>query len=154
MAATAGKRVGTNLTEGVIWKVLLTFALPIILTNVIQQLYSMVDLMIIGKFVGSTGTVGVSVGGELSDFLLPVSTAFSGAGQIYISQLAGAKDTRRIKETVGTLIGFMFLLSFGLMALAILFHKRLLFWLTHSVSFPVLQDLMILCLPFILRSAI
>lgn len=58
-------KVGINLTEGKILKTLLIFAIPIILTNLIQQFYSMVDLMIIGKYMGSEGTVGVSTGGEL-----------------------------------------------------------------------------------------
>ena len=72
MEAVKKKGVGTDLTEGVIWKVLLTFAVPIILTNVIQQLYSMVDLIVAGKYIGAAGTIGVSTGGELSDFLTPV----------------------------------------------------------------------------------
>ena len=121
MAATAGKRVGTNLTEGVIWKVLLTFALPIILTNVIQQLYSMVDLMIAGKFVGGAGTIGVSTGGELSDFMTPVAMALASAGQIYIAQLVGAKKMQEVKDTIGTLLTLSFLVSFVLMIAAIVF---------------------------------
>lgn len=121
MTATATKRVGTNLTEGVIWKVLLNFALPIILTNVIQQLYSMVDLMIAGKFIGGAGTIGVSTGGELSDFMTPVAMALSSAGQIYIAQLVGARKTREVKDTIGTLLTLSFLASFVLMIAAILF---------------------------------
>lgn len=121
MTATATKRVGTNLTEGVIWKVLLNFALPIILTNVIQQLYSMVDLMIAGKFIGGAGTIGVSTGGELSDFMTPVAMALSSAGQIYIAQLVGARKTREVKDTIGTLLTLSFLVSFVLMIAAILF---------------------------------
>ena len=118
MAAT-GKRVGKNLTEGVIWKVLLTFALPIILTNVIQQAYSMVDLIIAGKFVGPEGTIGVSVGGEPSDVLTPVATALASAGQIFIAQLVGAKKSKEIKETIGTLLGLCFLVSVVVMVGAI-----------------------------------
>lgn len=121
MTATATKRVGTNLTEGVIWKVLLTFALPIILTNVIQQFYSMVDLMIAGKFVGGAGTIGVSTGGELSDFMTPVAMALASAGQIYIAQLVGAKKMNEVKATIGTLLSLSFIVSFVLMAGAIFF---------------------------------
>lgn len=51
------KGVGTNLTEGNIFKALVIFAIPIVLANLVQQLYSMVDLIIIGKFVGNIGTV-------------------------------------------------------------------------------------------------
>lgn len=73
-------KVGINLTEGKILKTLLIFAIPIILTNLIQQFYSMVDLMIIGKYMGSEGTVGVSTGGELADMLMPIANAFAMAG--------------------------------------------------------------------------
>ena len=117
----AAKRVGTNLTQGVIWKVLLTFAVPIILTNMIQQLYSMVDLMIAGKFVGGAGTIGVSTGGELSDFMTPVAMSLASAGQIYIAQLVGAGKMREVKKTIGTLLSLSFLVSLVLMAGAIVF---------------------------------
>ena len=117
----ASKRVGTNLTEGVIWKVLLAFALPIILTNVIQQLYSMVDLMIAGKYVGDAGTIGVSTGGELADFMTPIAMALASAGQIDIAQLVGAKKLQEVKDTIGTLLTLSFGLSIVLMAAAIIF---------------------------------
>lgn len=109
------------MTEGVIWKVLLTFAAPIILTNVIQQLYSMVDLMIAGKFVGGAGTIGVSTGGELSDFMTPVAMALASAGQIYIAQLVGARKMQEVKKTIGTLLSLSFLVSFVLMFGAVFF---------------------------------
>lgn len=119
MTQTASKRVGTNLTEGMIWKVLLKFAAPIILTNVIQQFYSMVDLMIAGKYVGGAGTIGVSTGGELSDFMTPVAMALASAGQIYIAQLVGAKKMKEVKATIGTLLTISFLISAVLMLAAI-----------------------------------
>ena len=114
------KRVGKNLTEGTIWKILITFALPIILTSIIQQLYSMVDLMVAGKYVGRAGTIGVSTGGELADFITPVAMALSTAGQIYIAQLVGAKQDNEVRETIGTLLGLSFLVSLVLAGAAIL----------------------------------
>ena len=81
MAALTKKSVGRDLTEGPILSSLMLFAMPIVVTNLIQQLYSMVDLMIIGQFVGNIGTVGVNTGGEIADFLTPVATAFASAGQ-------------------------------------------------------------------------
>ena len=121
MEAARKKSVGTNLTEGTIWKVLLAFAVPIILTNVIQQLYSMVDLIIAGKYIGAAGTIGVSTGGELSDFLTPVATALGSAGQIYIAQLVGAKKSKEVKDTVGTLISICLIFSVAMSCVAILF---------------------------------
>ena len=124
--AANSRRVGTNLTEGPILQTLLKFAVPIILANLIQQLYSMVDLIVIGRFVGSIGTVGVNTGGEIIDMVTPVAMGFSSAGQIYIAQLAGAGDDARVKKTVGTLLTFMFSLSFILGSVLIIFSDAFL----------------------------
>ena len=128
MAESAAKRssVGKDLTSGPIFKLLLMFAVPMVLANLLQQLYSMVDLMVIGKYVGSTGTVGVSTGGEVADLVAPMAMGFSATGQIYIAQLWGAKDERHIKSTVGTLLTFMMLLSALLGLIAICFSGPIL----------------------------
>lgn len=119
-------RVGTNLAEGPILSTLLTFAGPIVLANLVQQLYSMVDLAVIGQFAGNAGTSGVSVGSEVADLIMPLAMGFSSAGQIFIAQLIGAKDERRMKETVGTLISFMLLISVVLSVGTILFVDPIL----------------------------
>lgn len=126
MEAAVGKRIGLDLTEGPIMKMLLLFAVPIIMTNIIQQLYGMVDLIVIGHFVGSVGTVSVSTGGEMSDLVTPIATGFSTAGQIYIAQLVGAREEQKIKETVGTLLTVMLALAVVLMFFSILFCRPIL----------------------------
>lgn len=123
---TTTKQLGRDLTQGPIMTGLLLFAIPIVLTNLVQQLYSMVDLMVIGKFVGSIGTVGVNTGGEIADLVSPVAMGFSSAGQIYIAQLAGAKSEEKIKRTVGTLLGFMISVALALAVIAIAFSTSLL----------------------------
>lgn len=104
-------RVGMDLLNGNIMKTLLAFSLPIMLANIVQQLYSMVDLAVIGQYMGSIGTVGVSTGSEVMDFLTPVATGFAAAGQVYISQLYGAHDEIRLKKAIGTLITAMLFMS-------------------------------------------
>ncbi len=120
------KSVGMDLTQGKVLKTLLLFAMPIVLTNLIQQLYSMVDLMVVGHWVGNIGTVGVATGGEIADLATPIAMGFSTAGQIYISQLAGAKDEKRSKETIGTLLTMMLLMSVICSFFTIIFYKPLL----------------------------
>lgn len=68
-------KVGMNLTEGSILRCLLIFAIPIVLTNLVQQLYSMVDLAVIGQYVGTLGTIGVNTGGEIADLVAPIAMA-------------------------------------------------------------------------------
>lgn len=106
------KKVGLDLNSGKIFPTLITFAAPIVLASMIQLVYSIVDLAVIGQFVGSEGTVGVSVGGEVADMGTMLATAFSFGGQIYIAQLIGSGNRKLLKETVGTLLGWMFLMSF------------------------------------------
>lgn len=113
-------------------RTLLAFAIPIVLTNLIQQLYSLVDVMVIGQFVGNTGTVGVNTGGEISDLLTPVAMGFSTAGQIYIAQLTGAGDEAGVKRSVGTLLSFMMILSTVLMVATIALCDPLL----HLMNCP------------------
>lgn len=120
------RRVGTDLTNGPILKLLLTFAIPMILTSLVQQLYSTVDLMIIGQYVGSVGTVGVATGGELIDFMTPFAMAFATGGQIYIAQVAGAKDERKLKEAVGTLLTLLMVMSVVVTVVALVFRNQIL----------------------------
>lgn len=124
--------VGTNLTEGPIMRTLISFAIPIVLTNLVQQLYSLVDVIVIGQFVGNIGTVGVNTGGEVADLVTPVATAFSTAGQIYIAQLVGSRNDKRIKETVGTLLSFMLLVSVVIGIGTIVFAEQIL----HLLNCP------------------
>ena len=126
VSIAGSKQVGNDLTQGPVMKSLLLFALPIVVANLIQQIYSMVDLMVIGQFVGNIGTTGVSVGGEISDFLTPVATAFATAGQIYIGQLAGAKREKEQKEAIGSFLTLMMLVSIGFMVIAIVLWRPIL----------------------------
>lgn len=123
------KRVGKNLTEGPVFKLLIVFAIPMILASLLQQLYSAVDLMIIGKYVGSVGTVAVSTGGELSDFMTYVAMAVSMGAQVYIAQLAGAGDEKNLKSAVGTMFTLLFGFSIVVAIIMLLFHNTLLGWL-------------------------
>lgn len=125
-ASMKQKKVGTNLTEGKILPTLLFFAIPIVLTNIVQQLYSMVDLAVIGKYVGNIGSVAVNTGGEMVDLISPIAMGFATAGQIYIAQLVGSKQEDKVKRTVGTLLSFTLLLSLILMMSGALFCKPIL----------------------------
>lgn len=120
------KQIGRNLTEGKLLPTLLCFSLPIILSNLIQQLYSMSDLIIVGKFLGSLGTVAVSTGGEMADLFLPIATAFASGGQIYIGQLVGAGNKKQCKETVHTLITLMMILAMISTIFIYIFHHQIL----------------------------
>ena len=120
------RKVGLDLTEGPLAKSLLVFASPIVLAALIQQLYSVVDLIVIGQYMGNTGTVGVSTGGEVADMVTPIANAFSTAGQIYIAQLIGAKKTENVKSAIGSLLTLMIALSLSFTTISLVFVRGIL----------------------------
>lgn len=121
--------VGLDLTEGHIVKQLIRFAVPLLLANLLQQLYNAVDMAVIGHYVGSIGTVGVSSGGEVATLVTFLATAFGSAGQIYVAQLYGAKDRKAISETIGTSLVSMTILSVFCTILSIVGCNFFLDWL-------------------------
>lgn len=128
-APVKNKSVGIDLTQGNILKLLIQFTIPLLLANFIQQLYNTVDMIVIGQYVGNVGTVGVSTGGDVATMLTFVGTSLGTAGQIYIAQLAGAKEKQAIQEAIGTLITFSFLVSVGFAVVCIVCCDLFLDWL-------------------------
>lgn len=126
---TASKKVGIDLTEGNICQQLILFALPLLLANFVQQLYNTVDMVVIGQFVGSAGSNGVSNGGEIATLITFVASAFGSAGQIYVAQLYGARDHKAINETLSTAMVLVTLMSLVFAAVSIVFCDQLLNWL-------------------------
>ena len=103
--------IGLDMTEGPVLSKLLIFVIPLLLSNLIQQFYNTVDVAIIGNYVGSTGTVGVSTGGEVATLITFMAAAFGSAGQIYVSQLYGSRNHKAISETLTTSLIFMGVVS-------------------------------------------
>lgn len=119
------KKYGLDLTQGNILRQLLVFMLPLLAANLIQQLYNTVDMIVIGHFVGSEGTVGVSVGGQAAQFLTMISMGLATGGQVYISQLTGARQREKINDAIGTLLSFVMLISILMMVIGLCFTDQL-----------------------------
>ena len=75
-----------DFTTGSVSKKMITFAAPLFLSNMLQAVYNLVDMIIVGHFVGKTGLSAVSIGGDLLTLLTFLSIGFSGAGQVIIAQ--------------------------------------------------------------------
>lgn len=109
-----------DLTTGSPIRQLLTFAMPFIFANILQQVYNLADMVIVGQFIGSAGLTAASNAGELATFFLFVSMGFASAGQIIISQHIGAGNKDRLNNTIGTLFTFSFLLAAAFTLISIL----------------------------------
>ena len=108
-----------DLTQGNPMKQLLKFAFPFILANLLQQAYNLVDLMIVGRFVGSAGLAAVASGGEMTMLFLFATMGFASGGQVVIAQHMGAGNRDKLGRTVGTLFTFVLAMGVVFMVLAL-----------------------------------
>lgn len=108
---------------------LLRFMLPFLLANLLNSIYNTVDTIIIGQFVGSAGTLAVSLGGRLLNLCTMISTSIAGGGQVLISQLYGAKRRDDLNSAIGTLFSLMLISSVGIAVIAFFFSGPILTWM-------------------------
>jgi len=80
-----------DLTEGDEASVLISFALPLLLGNVFQQFYNMVDSFVVGRFVGSHALAAVGVSFPVISLLLALIMGITMGSSVLISQFFGAR---------------------------------------------------------------
>lgn len=100
-----------DLTTGPVAKVLIRFAVPMVLANLLQTIYNMVDMVVVGQFVGKVGLSSVAIGASLLQLMTFIAMGFCNAGQVIISQFVGAGDKKSVSRTIGTLFTIVLLSS-------------------------------------------
>ena len=115
-----------DFTEGNITKQLLLFAAPLFLSNLLQVVYNMVDMAVVGATVGKEGISAVSVGGDIIALLTFVGMGFGGAVQVLIAKYVGLGQREKIGRFVGTMSGFLTVAVAVLTLVGIVFREPLL----------------------------
>ena len=141
------KTMVRDLTNGSVARQLLVFALPLFFSNALQAVYNMVDMIIVGQFIGGAGMSAVSIGGDLLHLLTFVSMGFASAGQVLIARNVGAGKMKEVSETIGTL--FSFLLTASVLISVVCFALR--YPIMHALntppeSFSYAMDYMVTCI--------
>ncbi len=92
-----------DLTQGSVVKQLLKFATPFLLSNLLQALYSVADMIIVGQFCGKTGITGVSIGSQINILVTGAAMGLSVGGTVMIAQYGGQKMFKEQRQTIGTM---------------------------------------------------
>lgn len=103
---TTGER---DLTQGNVWRQILIYAMPMVITSLLQALYSMVDTIIVGQFVGSAGISAINNSGQILNIVTKIAIGVTTGGNIIIGQYYGAKDLRSRHQASGTLFSLSLL---------------------------------------------
>lgn len=100
MEAPLKKSAVKDMTSGSPLKLIMLFAVPMMLGNIIQQLYNSVDAIIVGKFVSTDAFAAVGSTGSFSFLILGFITGMTAGFQIPISNAFGAKDYRKMRVLI------------------------------------------------------
>ena len=103
-----------NLTEGKPLKLLFFFSLPMLMGNLFQQLYNMVDSIVVGNFVGADALAAVGASFPVVFLAVALASGLSMGCNVVISQLFGAGRIREMKTTISTALIGQFVLSIGI----------------------------------------
>ena len=109
-----------NLTTGRVSKALIAFAFPMILANLLQAVYGMVDMVVVGQFTGRIGLSAVSIGSGILHMFTLLAMGLCTAGQVIISQYVGAGDSKSVSRSIGTMFSLVLLTSIGLTIIALI----------------------------------
>ncbi|MDR1570842.1 MAG: MATE family efflux transporter [Oscillospiraceae bacterium] len=115
-----------DMTEGAPWIKILRFSIPLLIGNVIQQLYAAIDAAVLGRYVGVNALAAVGASFPLLNLLLVLFMGVSTGATILAAQYFGARDRDRLSETVGVSITLMLLVSAAIMALGPVLTEPLL----------------------------
>ncbi len=100
-----------DLSKGSVGKQLWAFALPFILSNLIQSLYGVVDMIIVGRYCGPESMSGVNIGGQITLLITNLVIGLCAGGTTLIAQYMGSGARKALKETIGTLLTTLVLLG-------------------------------------------
>ena len=140
------KKLSKDFTKGNIAKQLIIFSLPFMASNALQVLYSTIDMIVVGAYVGTYGLSAVSQSSQIINFATMVCLGFSNAGQVLLGQAYGASKRKEMNDIIGTL--FIFICAISLVfSFAMLFGQNLILKLIKMPieSFEMAREYLVIC---------
>lgn len=117
------------LTEGVIWKKIIGFALPVFLGNLFQQMYNMADSLIVGNFIGSDALAAVSSSGSVIFLLVGFFNGISVGAGVVIARYFGARELDNMERAIHTTVAFGITAGIIMTFVGILLTPQILLWM-------------------------
>ena len=112
-----------NLTTGSVFKNILFFSLPYLLSYFLQTLYGMADLFIIGQFEGVASTTAVSIGSQVMHMLTVMIVGLAMGSTVSIGQAVGGKDKKGAASSIGNTVTLFMCLSVVLTIVLLIFVR-------------------------------
>ena len=141
------KSMVTDMTTGNVTKLLLSFAFPLFVSNTLQAVYNIVDMIVVGQYIGGAGMSAVSIGGDILHLLTFVAMGFSSAGQVLIARDVGSGRMEQVQKTIGTMFTFLLSVSLVISFGCYFIRENILQWLnTPAESYAYTLDYTVTCI--------
>jgi putative MATE family efflux protein len=115
-----------DLTKGNETTQIIFFALPMLVGNVFQQFYNMVDSWVVGQFVGTTALAAVGASFPILFLMVALVMGFGMGANVLIAQYYGAKDMQKVRAVIDTTYIVLFWMGMGLTAIGLFFAQPIL----------------------------
>lgn len=115
-----------DMREGQPWKKVLLFSIPLLLGNIAQQLYSTVDSIVVGQYVGDNALKAIGSSMPIVMLIMVFFIMIGTGSSIMVSQYFGANERENLSKAVGTSLSWTFILSLVLMVLGLLITEPIL----------------------------
>ena len=136
-----------DFTEGRISTQLIVFSAPLFLSNLMQVVYNMADMFIVGQVHGKVGISAVSVGGDLCNLLTFIAIGFSNAGQVLVAKYIGAGQKEKLGRFTGTMCSFLLSSALVISVISIIFQDALLkFMQTPDAAYKDASEYSLICM--------
>ena len=117
------------MTEGVVWKKIVGFAIPLLLGNLFQQLYNSVDAIVVGNFCGNDALAAVTSSGSLCHLFIGFFQGVFVGASVIIAHSYGARNQEKVDKVIHTTIFFSVVLGIILTILGVIMTPTLLRWM-------------------------
>ena len=98
------KKTSVNLLDGPILQSIIAFAIPILISNIFQQLYNTADIMIVGRYLGPNALAGVGATAAIFELVIGFALGVGNGMGVIIARCFGAKDMDQLKHAVASTI--------------------------------------------------
>lgn len=127
-----------DMTHGNEFSLLIGFAVPMLIGNIFQQVYNMVDSIVVGKYVGADALAAVGSTGSLNFLFFSLCIGLTGGIGILISQYFGAGDEKKVRKTIFNSIYIILTSGILMSMLGMIFARPILTWLNTPAN--ILDD--------------
>jgi len=118
-----------DMCNGPLLKKMILFAIPVIVSSVLQMVYNAADMVIIGRFGSSTALASVGATSHLINLLVGLFNGVSVGASVVVAQSYGADDVKNVHGMVHTSITMSMIFGLFIMAAGLLFSRQMLLWM-------------------------